>query len=410
MTARLLDISRLVSRAGLGALTGIDRVELAYLREFIRRPEPLFGLCRLPRSYAVLNEEALRRLEPYLSGDQPMPKARLTKLLFPKFPAGRQAAIAQVFRASSGVASPRRLKQLIAKHVDARFRYFNVGHANLRAEVFQACGNSRKTVFIHDLIPLSSPEYSTPEVREKMLKAVKVVSEHADDLIYNSSATQSEAQGVFAQFGRVLPGVVSHLGGAATSAIRPASEKPKFHIIGTIEPRKNHRLLLDIWEQFTIDHPAEEIPELHIIGRRGWLNQSVFTTLDVLPMMGKHVFEHGTLSDAETTAMLAESWGLLFPSKAEGFGLPLIEAAALGVPILCGQNAIYHEILGDYPLYLNVDNSYDWSKEILGRAGRTRESEADRQTRAASVKLPDWPSHFDRIFGSVTFPKRENDG
>lgn len=400
MTARLLDISRLVSRAGLGALTGIDRVELAYLREFLRRPEPVFGICRLPRSYAVLNQNALARLEPQLSGKLPWTHPGLAKLLFPKFSAPRQAAIAQVFRASSGVARPRRLKHLLAKHVEQPFRYFNVGHANLRVEVFSACGENRKTVFIHDLIPLSSPEYSTPEVRERMRASMRVVLDHADDLIYNSNATKAEAAGVFASLGPVPPGIVSHLGVDTAGQIRAASDRPGFHIIGTIEPRKNHRLLHDIWEQFATDLPPEDIPELHIIGRRGWLNQSVFATLDNHPMMGKHVFEHGPLSDEETADRLAQSWGLLFPSKAEGFGLPLIEAAALGVPILCGENAIYHEILGDYPLYLNVDNSYDWAQRILGRAGRTRESEADRQTRAASVSIPDWPSHFDRIFGS----------
>jgi len=88
----------------------------------------------------------------------------------------------------------------------------------------------------------------------------------------------------------------------------------------------------------------------------------------------------------------------LFPSHVEGFGFPLIEAASMGTPIICGENAIYHEILGDYPLYLNVDNSYLWAKEILERAGRERESEADRQVRAKSITLSSWSTHFDQIF------------
>ncbi|MBZ0130333.1 MAG: glycosyltransferase, partial [Rhodobacteraceae bacterium] len=284
--------------------------------------------------------------------------------------------------------------------------YVNVGHSNLRAQVFAAVKSHEKShiiVLIHDIIPLSYPEYSRPEATARFGADMVRVARLADGVIYNSAATRAEAEQTFAGFGRVPPGMVAHLGLdqdfiSQDHRFAAASERPRFHIVGTIEPRKNHMLLLQIWREMLRELPASEVPELHIIGRRGWNNDNVFKILDADPMMGHQVFEHNSMTDAQLGRALASSWGLLFPSHAEGFGLPLIEAAARGIPILCGENTISREVLGDYPLYLNVDNSYAWRQGILGRAGRKRESEADRQTRGGTVSIPDWPSHFDRIF------------
>ncbi len=286
-------------------------------------------------------------------------------------------------------------------------QYFNVGHSNLRQEVLAAVRAnpaSSITVFIHDVIPVSYPEYSRPEVTKRFSEDLQRVSEMSDIVIYNSRGSRSETETLFSGFGRVPASVVAHLGTDDLpngQLYENATENPEFVTLGTIEPRKNHAMLLEIWQGFVRNMKPGEIPKLHIIGRRGWNNASVFNMLDTDPTLRNHVFEHNDLADEAVDRLLAHSWGLLFPSFVEGFGLPLIEAARHGVPILCGENDVYREILGDYPLYLNVDNSYAWSQGILERAGRQRESEVERQVRGRSVKLPDWKGHFDRIFRFV---------
>lgn len=409
MRARLLDISRLISRMGQGPLTGIDRVELAYFHEFLARLSPVWFLCRTPRSYALLDRKGGQAVLDRITGAKPWGGRGMARLLAPRLGAGRQRAIADIWRLARFRVPTRKGAGWLAEIFADGVEYFNVGHSNLKPEILQticAIPHSRIVVFVHDIIPITYPQYCRPDVIARFHTDMKNVTKFADRVIFNSAATQREAERFFQTCGRVPPSLVAHLGLDLSLAGNPerfaaASPKPRFHVIGTIEPRKNHALLLTIWQDFCRVMPPEDVPELHIIGRRGWNNSEVFRVLDRDPMINRAVFEHNSLPDVAVQAHMAQSWGLLFPSHTEGFGLPLIEAAALGVPVLCGENAIYHEILGHYPLYLSLSDPYPWQQGILGRAGRKRESEADRRMRAETVKLPDWKTHFDRIFRFV---------
>jgi glycosyltransferase involved in cell wall biosynthesis len=405
VTPLLLDISRLVSRAGTGPLSGIDRVERAYIRAVMAQAREVYFLVRLPRAYAVLDRKGGQAILDRIEGRAPWGGRGLYRILS-RLPEARQRALADVARLAVSRGSVRQLKAMLRRVGPSGLTYLNVGHSNLRGVVFDAVKQheaSRVVVLVHDVIPITSPDYSRSEVAARFIQDMKRVAARADAVIYNSQATREEAEAVFRGWGRVPECIVAHLGAGPDWADGPvspvsAAEVPHFITIGTIEPRKNHALLLDIWRDMERTMPEDGIPVLHIVGRRGWNNEDVFRILDDDPMMGCHVFEHGDMSDQACRDLLATSRALLFPSRVEGFGMPLLEAARLGVPILCGENALYREFLGDYPLYLNVDNSYSWKKEILERAVRNRESEAVRQARSRSVELPDWQSHFDRIF------------
>jgi len=406
VTPALLDISRLVSRVGRGAMTGIDRVELAYFRRFLELDGGVFFLCRLPRSFAVLTREEGKIIYNKINGLDPWSSSITRRLVLYRSPPETRQAVANIWALASRKCWETGLTRCLCNLFPTGVRYYNVGHSNLRESVLSAVEcheNSKINVLIHDIIPLTYPEYSRPEVTQRFRGDMARVSRYANLVIYNSGETRSAAEDLFSGMGRVPEGVVAHLGVGTDgktdeSPFLKADEKPNFVSLGTIEPRKNHALLLDIWGGFKRDLAKESVPTLHIIGGRGWNNQRIFNILDDEDNVLYNVYEHNSLSDEAAQRLLARSWGLLFPSFAEGFGLPLLEAARLGVPVFCGENAIYRELLGNYPLYLNVDNSYLWSKRILERAGRKRESEADRQKRAQSVSLPDWDAHFDRIF------------
>ena len=97
--------------------------------------------------------------------------------------------------------------------------------------------------------------------------------------------------------------------------------------------------------------------------------------------------------------LLAGAAGLLFPSHAEGFGLPALEARALGVEVICSPLPAFRELLKNDALMLGTDDPQLWADAIQERArafGKTP-SPNSRKTRAARV--PTWEQHFEKVFG-----------
>ena len=164
--------------------------------------------------------------------------------------------------------------------------------------------------------------------------------------------------------GGIPPAGVAHLGvyaptpdvGELPAGLLP--KRPYFVIVGTIEPRKNHGFLLDLWQSM-----GPTAPPLLICGSRGWNNSAVFDRLDRLPPDGA-VQEIAGLSDNALAALVQGAAGMLFPSYAEGFGLPPAEALSLGTRVLCNDLPVLHEVLGDKAVYAALTEPYSWIRTI----------------------------------------------
>ena len=198
--------------------------------------------------------------------------------------------------------------------------------------------------------------------------------------------------------GRVPPGEIAHIGvdlAAPDPATIPPYE-PYFVTLGTIEPRKNHTFLLDVWEALAERPPATGLPRLLILGTRGWCNEALFARLDAHPLRGTAIEERAGLSDGAVAALVAGAAGLLFPSLAEGFGLPPLEAAARGVPVVAAPLPVYRETLGDIGVYLPVTDRYSWVKTIEGLAEERLRAERTAPLRPA-VDSPTWEAHFKAV-------------
>src|SRR5690606_30243483 len=159
----ILDVTRLVSRVGRGPLTGIDRVERAYLQEFARRGAGAL-LAATPYGYLLLPLSAAEPLLSWVEGAAQPPGPALIDRLRRRAagPSGAEAGLRRLAQARFWRGG---LRSGLKRHCSGLIRYFNVGHANLRDRTLRqiaAVAGSSITVLMHDAIPASRPDLAAP--------------------------------------------------------------------------------------------------------------------------------------------------------------------------------------------------------------------------------------------------------
>ncbi|MEM7505444.1 MAG: glycosyltransferase family 1 protein [Pseudomonadota bacterium] len=380
----LLDVTRSLRRVRHPQQSGIDRVERAYLDWTLEHRGAL--VAQIGTRLSRLEGQGAASFAAFLDGGS-APLDLLARLRPDR---------------------DRRMREgeaLVRRHAIAQGTwpdvtmpggvYLNVGHVNLTPgdmAAIRAAGMTR-VVMLHDMIPLDYPEFSRPGVAEDMAGKLSAAC-LAEHLLTNSADTAERARDQALGRGLPLPGIsVLPLGVSLPEPGRAGDppDRPYFVCLGTIEPRKNHRLLLDIWQSMwdAGDTPAD----LRVIGRRGWLNEDVFERLDWSDMTDRTLFEHSDMGDAETAALLTGAQALLMPSFAEGYGLPLAEALSLGTPALVSNLAALREVGREAPEYLPPDDQAAWSAAILDYAGDHPRRMA-QLARIAQWQKPSWHDHF----------------
>lgn len=304
-----------------------------------------------------------------------------------------------------GTGFRRKLIALLAAMPLHRYRdslagkiYVNVGHTGLDASGFADWlrGTGMRPVFlIHDLIPITHPQYCRDGEDRRHARRIAQALDCAAAIIVNSRDTGVALERFAEANGNPLARtVVAWLGTdePAHYPVRGQAARPYFAVVGTIEARKNHIMLLRVWQRLAA-RLGDAAPLLIVIGQRGWEADETFTLLDRAAGDGALVRELSRCSDAELRGWIAGARALLMPSHVEGYGLPAIEALQGGVPVIASDLAVYREVAGTIPLYLNADDEPAWEAAIIDFTGDGENR--NRQLRAlGAFKAPTWEDHF----------------
>ncbi len=280
----------------------------------------------------------------------------------------------------------------------------NTGHLGLERGLYRTVLSRhrfRPVFFIHDLIPLTHPEYCRPGERDRHAVRLRTALEHGVGLIANSQATLKELTAHAAQICVSTPPTVA--APLASSLQRPATqvrpiEEPYFVILGTIEARKNHCLLLQVWRQL-VERFGNAAPKLVIIGQRGWECENVLDLLERCEPLRGFVIEHSSCTDCELSNYLQHSCALLYPSFAEGYGMALIEALTLGVPVIVSDLPVFREVGGDIPEYLEPLDGKRWAEVVMEFARPDSRLRALQLERLGRYQGPTWSEHFAIVDG-----------
>jgi glycosyltransferase involved in cell wall biosynthesis len=164
--------------------------------------------------------------------------------------------------------------------------------------------------------------------------------------------------------GADLDGVIPTTGVPDDSAFALETIKAtrSFLMVGTLEPRKGHFEVLAAFENLWA---AGVDVCLVIVGKEGWLVESLAEKIKGHPRFGKQLFWFSSVSDEFLAQIYGAASCLIAASKGEGFGLPLIEAAQHNLPIIARDIPVFREVAGAHASYFTSDEPEDLARDVV---------------------------------------------
>jgi len=259
--------------------------------------------------------------------------------------------------------------------------------------------------FVYDLIPIRYPQTCDPGMPPAFRAWMDHALSTADGFICDSEATRLDLEAYMDETllrNQMRPWTGSvHLGSDLESGRSETpspqtvdlaeQQRPMFVSVGTLEPRKDQVTILDAFEILWADGVDAS---LVLIGKQGWRTDALAIRLRGHSEYGKrlHWLEHAT--DGDMRHWLGRATALVQASIAEGFGLPLVEAGSLGVPLIVSDIAVFREIAANEAVYFPAGDVSALA-EILRQAIASRDLSSPEKIvclswAQSSAKLAEW--------------------
>jgi glycosyltransferase involved in cell wall biosynthesis len=213
----------------------------------------------------------------------------------------------------------------------------------------------RYVATIHDMIPLLWPQWVTRKHRLVVTAAYYRLRQQADFVITPSEATKADV----VNYLQIDPQRIAVIPWGCDARFQPGGNpehfvamQQRYHLpaqyllfVGTLEPRKNLTTLLHAYAMLRAEGCGQDL-KLVVAGRTGWLYADIFDTVKTLALDEEVIFT-GFVDDEALPDLYRGARLFIFPSLYEGFGLPILEAMASGVPVITSATASMPDVAGD---------------------------------------------------------------
>jgi glycosyltransferase involved in cell wall biosynthesis len=232
-------------------------------------------------------------------------------------------------------------------------------------------GNIPTLLTVHDLSFVHYPDTFTPALVGYLNKTVPASVRRATHILADSEATKDDLVSIW----NTPADKVTVLYSGVNRKFRPESDahkatmirqkygldaEPYLLSVSTLQPRKNYQMLIRAFRRVAAEYPHN----LVIAGSRGWLYEQIVAEARAQDLTGRVKFI-GFVDDNDLPALYSEAALFVFPSLYEGFGLPLLEAMACGVPVLSSDSSCLPEVAGEAAILISPDNQEDWTRVML---------------------------------------------
>jgi len=287
-----------------------------------------------------------------------------------------------------------------------------------RIAALKRSADIRFALVVYDLIPIKYPHYFPAHDVDAFEKYMQVALAIADEVPCASRCTQSDVEAYCRDLGirtgktRVVPLGTDVAGQDAHSTPSvPLGLRAGRYIlfVSTIEPRKGHRFLLEVWRRLL----QAGIPQIHdfslvFVGRMGWMVETLKGELDQALKEGLRLFVHSNVADEVLAALYAHAAFCVYPSEYEGYGLPVAEAFRNGKAVVASDRGSIPEVVGDFSPCLPVDDRQAWFDTL----SRWMRDPAARQPYEAAIRDRFRPTSWDeaaRVFFAGLQPQAGED-
>jgi glycosyltransferase involved in cell wall biosynthesis len=230
---------------------------------------------------------------------------------------------------------------------------------------------NQTAVTIHDVVPWTNPETLTPRGVSWHKAMIARAHRYADAVVVPTHAVADQLAEIidFGERVRVIGGAVSPKLAlpidAEARAVELALPERYLLTVGTLEPRKGLEPLI----RALADPRTQGLPLL-VVGPEGWGDVDVAAVAASAGLPAGRVRPLGYLSDADLAVALSRTSAFVFPSLAEGFGLPVLEAMSLGAPVIHSDVPAVIEVAADAGVVVERDDAAGYPDRLAEAIGR----------------------------------------
>ncbi len=285
-------------------------------------------------------------------------------------------------------------------------------HVEPWLQAFRQAGG-RVVIGINDLLPLTMPHRFPPfigPVAERWFQSVMKVADQlvcisrvvADDVLHFGAAFADGRNGPIAvdyyhcayDIEQSIP--TTGVPAEAAMVLGELARCKAFLMVGTVEPRKGHHQAVAAFRQLWA---SQRDVALVIVGKRGWMVDQVDALISTCPELDRRLFWLSDISDEYLDLLYRSSDALVAASEAEGFGLPLVEAAARRLPVIARDIPVFREVAGEHAFYFNGASPAALAEAVEAWIALDTDGLAPQ---SSGMRLLTWQQSADQLIAAVS--------